>query len=233
MVEKYYTGIKWTDPRDVKKVLSVYEDILLNIEEQLKLELRDELHKSRLNSAHTRFIKLLQKDGLIYDGKAILMSSTSNIEFSHEAQDLLDPHQFNEYVDRIRISIDSDPALAIGSTKELVESVLKTVLTHLDGVNFEKDDDIPKLLKKAQKALKLAPDDIDNAVKGVEIIKILLSNLGSIVIKLTELRNLYGTGHGAERKRTGMEPRHAKLAVDAGITLSSFLLATFRNRFTD
>lgn len=114
---------------------------------------------------------------------------------------------------------------------ELVEATLKTILTQLK-VLIDKNDDIPKLLKKTQKALEIVPDDIDDAVKGAEMIKILLSNLGSVVIKLTELRNLYGTGHGKENKRKGLSERHAKLAVGAGITLSTFLLETFEYKRT-
>ncbi|MEZ0131533.1 abortive infection family protein [Flavobacterium sp. LBUM151] len=41
------------------------------------------------------------------------------------------------------------------------------------------------------------------------------------------MRNLYGTGHGKEKKRSGLSERHARLAVGAGITLCTFLLETF------
>ncbi len=59
-----------------------------------------------------------------------------------------------------------------------------------------------------------------------------LTGFSTVVIKLTELRNLYGTGHGKENKRKGLSERHAKLAVGAGITLSTFLLDTFEYRRT-
>ena len=189
-----------------------------------------ESESQALQQRYAKLTRWLQNDGFNYDGVKISYQSATVIEFEHEAVDLLDAHQFTEYVERIKVSIEDDPALAIGSTKELVEAVLKTILKKI-GIDFGKDD-VPKLLKRVQQALKLTPDDIDDAARGAEIIKILLSNLGSVVIKLTELRNLYGTGHGAEKKRSGMEPRHAKLAVGAGITLCSFLLDTLKNRST-
>jgi hypothetical protein len=80
-----------------------------------------------------------------------------------------------EYIDRIKKSITEDVGLAIGSTKELVESTLKTILNKSE-IEFDKNDDIPKLLKSVQKALELVPDDVDEAKKGSDIIKILLSN---------------------------------------------------------
>ncbi len=64
----------------------------------------------------------------------------------------------------LKKSIDQDPELAIGSTKELVEATLKTILTELK-IPADKDDDIPKLLKQVQKALELVPDEVDDAKK--------------------------------------------------------------------
>jgi len=54
--------------------------------------------------------------------------------------------------------------------------------------------------------------------------------LGQVFIKLSELRNLYGTEHGREKVKRGLNERHARLAVGAGITLSTFLLETFELR---
>jgi hypothetical protein len=176
--------------------------------------------------------KFLLRDGYKFENNKLNpVGHVANFEDLQNATDLLDKTHFQEHIDRIKKSIVDDPSLAIGSTKELVEATLKTILTQLK-VLIDKNDDIPKLLKKTQKALEIVPDDIDDAVKGAEMIKILLSNLGSVVIKLTELRNLYGTGHGKENKRKGLSERHAKLAVGAGITLSTFLLETFEYKRT-
>ncbi|MBN2303479.1 MAG: abortive infection family protein [Anaerolineae bacterium] len=132
--------------------------------------------------------------------------------------------ELDQHLDRIRKAIDVDPELAVGSTKELVESVLKTVL-----VGFGEDignDDFPKLLKRAQKLLKLDPSEVNPNAKGVDVIKRTLSNLGQIVSGISELRNYYGTGHGKVQK-SGISPRHARLVVGAGATLATFLMETF------
>jgi len=132
--------------------------------------------------------------------------------------------QVNQHLERIRKAVDSDPELAVGSTKEMLESVLKTVLEHFG----EKagHEDLPELLKCAQKKLKLDPSDVDSGTKGHEIIKRTLSNLGQLVSGINELRNMYGTGHG-KTKKTGIQPRHARLVVGAGASLAVFLMETF------
>lgn len=222
LVENYYASINWTDFKDVRKVLLVYADILTDIVDST------DSWNLEINKAWAgKLTKLLLRDGYQYqDGKITSVGQITSFEDLENATDLLDKGHFQEYIERIKKSIEKDPSLAIGSTKELVEAALKTILKELN-TPAEKDDDVPKLLKKAQKALDLVPDDVDDAKKGAEIIKILLSNLGQIVIKLAELRNLYGTGHGKDRKMNGLNERHARLAVGAGVTLSAFLLETF------
>lgn len=223
LVANYYASVDWTDSKQVRKVLDVYADILNDIANKV-----DSWNQETNNQQYDKLVKLLNKDGFQYEnGKIIAVGQITDFDDLRIATDLLDKGHFNEYITRIKKSIDEDPELAIGSVKELVESTLKTILTELK-LTFGKDDDIPKLLKQVQKALDLVPDQVDDSKKGADIIKVLLSNLGQVVIKLNELRNLYGTGHGLGRKRKGLNERHARLAVGAGITLSIFLLETLK-----
>ena len=54
----------------------------------------------------------------------------------------------------------------------------------------------------------------------------MLSNLNQVSQGIAELRNLYGSGHGRDGRFTGIQPRHAKLAVGAAATLGTFLMET-------
>jgi hypothetical protein len=227
LVENYYSGANWKDSKDVQKILKVYEDVLNDLEDS-DGQWNVEQNKQWLE----KLKKFLVRDGYVFENKKVRsIGQVADFDDLQNATDLFDKTHFQEYIDRIKKSVFDDPSLAIGSTKELVEATLKTILTK-QNIEFNKDDDVPKLLKSVQKSLELVPDEVDDNKKGADIIKILLSNLGSIVIKLTELRNLYGTGHGKERPRRGLNERHAKLAVGAGITLSTFLLETFEQRRT-
>jgi hypothetical protein len=76
--------------------------------------------------------------------------------------------------------------------------------------------------------LKLIPEGIPDTARGADVIKRLLSNLGMIGNGLTELRGLYGTGHGKHGTATGLGARHAKLAVGAAATLTLFLFETHK-----
>ena len=74
------------------------------------------------------------------------------------------------------------------------------------------------------------PENIPDSAKGADAIKVLLSNFSTIVQKMDELRNLYGTGHGHNARYKGLEPRHARLAVNAAKTFVDFVFATYEKK---
>lgn len=225
LVEEYYSTVDWENPLVIKKMLKVYQDTLNDIDEQLIAAGDPELENNK-----TRLLKFLNQDGYEYvDG--IIRTSSQSIIFDtfDSTTGSYDENHFSEYIGRIKNSIETDPALAIGSSKELVEATLKTILKK-ENIEFDKLDDLPRLLKKVQKGLELVPKEVDSSKKGANAIKMVLSNLGSIVIKTAELRNLYGTGHGKGESQNGLWSRHAKLVVGASVTLCTFLLDTLEEK---
>jgi hypothetical protein len=228
LVENYYASVDWTNPADVKKVLNVYSDVLIRLNESKEEESFNNWNRKIDLEWYDKLIKTLEGNGYQFNGRSIVLIGQVEIEQLENATSLLDKTHFQEYTNRIKESIETDPSLAIGSAKELLESTLKTILTEME-VGFDKNDDVPKLLKATQKTLELVPGNVDNSKKGADIIKVLLSNLGQVAIKTTELRNLYGSGHG-KVKSSGLNSRHARLAVGSVITLCTFLLETFELR---
>ncbi|MBF0628147.1 MAG: abortive infection family protein [Magnetococcales bacterium] len=143
----------------------------------------------------------------------------------------MDSSYLTQQITRMETSVERDPELAIGTAKELVETVCKTILEER-GEDPAKDD-LQKLVRRTAKALALLPDDINEASKGAETIRKILSSFGQITQGMAELRNLYGTGHGPSAKTNrGIRPRHARLATGAAATLASFLFETHLERKT-
>jgi len=124
---------------------------------------------------------------------------------------LRDPAAIREQLGRLQRIAQSDPPLAIGTAKELVESTAKTVLRER-GLQVDDKQDLRVLLKQAQEALGLHPATAQPGPDSTGAVKRILGGLTSIAAGLGELRNLYGTGHGPKGKRVGLRPRHAQLA---------------------
>lgn len=140
---------------------------------------------------------------------------------------VLNANHLAEQIRRMEASVQTDPSLAIGTAKELIETYCKTILAER-GKPVIGTPDVSTLTKATLKELKLVPEGIPDAARGADVIKRLLSNLGTIGNGLAELRGLYGTGHGKHGSATGLGARHAKLAVGAAATLVVFLFETHR-----
>ena len=127
-----------------------------------------------------------------------------------------------QQIRRLEEAVEKDPELAIGTAKEFLETLCKTILSERQ-VAFAKDEDFPKLVRTTIKTLSMVPDNLEQSAAAEKIMTVLLNNLSSISNQLAELRNLFGTGHGKSTDHIGLEKRHAKLAVGAAATLALFL----------
>ncbi len=143
--------------------------------------------------------------------------------------DALDAAWMQKEIERLENAVDRDPALAIGTAKELIESCCKTVLTKR-GVAYPSGADLPALTKLVAKELGLVPEGITDAVKGADTIKLILRNLAALTQYLAELRSLYGSGHGRDGRHKGLQPRHARLAVGSAVSFIDFVTETYRER---
>jgi Abortive infection C-terminus len=154
-----------------------------------------------------------------------LLSGQINLGSLKQAVQNFDYHYIVEQIKRMELSVHNDPALAIGTAKELIETCCKTILAER-GISINGTPDIPTLTKTTLKELNLVPENISEKTRGSDVIKRLLQNLGTIGNGLAELRGLYGTGHGKDGKTNGLSARHAKLAVGAAATFATFLFDT-------
>ena len=224
LVEQYYHAVDWNKWSDVRRVVTVYENVLNHLEEQS--EIGNEFAEKGFRSLK----KWIEKDGFSYEDSRLTRTGRHQVleDVSDQAQ-AFDAPELHRQIERMRNSVEDDPGLAIGTAKELVETTCKSILSER-GVEFEPNADLGKLVKETRKSLSLVPDSIRDSARGAESIRRLLSNLGSMVQGLGELRNLYGTGHGKHGSSRGLSPRHARLAVGAAATLATFLFQTHTER---
>lgn len=229
LVEKYYHSIDWSKWSDVRRVLTVFENILATLEEHSETDypfINSGMAKERFKLLK----KWIEKDGFQYaEEKLIPIEKNLALLRMVDTAAGFDAPELHRQIERMQNAIEGDPDLAIGTAKELVETTCKTILEER-GIQFDEHEDITKLVKETRKALGLVPDNIPDSAKGAEIIRRLLSNLGSIAQELGELRNLYGTGHGKAAKSKGLSARHARLAAGIASTLATFLFETHKER---
>jgi len=154
------------------------------------------------------------------------------VSFAHETAVRIDTEYISQQVTRMEGAVDTQPDLAIGTAKEFVESICKTILDERQEP-YGRNDDVPALVRKTTKVLQLTPDDVADTARAADTIKRMLMNLATLVQGSAELRNAYGTGHGRSQihaRQQGLTPRHARLAVGSAATLGVFLYETHETR---
>lgn len=220
LVEKYYARIDFNSPSDVKKLLVAYGEIVLRLD---RLDIDDD--------ALDDLLRLMKRDGYDFDGENFVPVPSKQgppIEAIRSLASSFDLPGLRLQIDRLAHAAEDDPSLAVGTAKEMVETICKTILE--DRAIPSHGQDLPRLVRLVAKELALLPEDIPDHAKGSEVIRRMLSNLNQVPQGIAELRNLYGTGHGRDGRFIGLKPRHAKLAVGAAATLGMFLMETHLER---
>ncbi|MGW3060690.1 abortive infection family protein [Streptomyces goshikiensis] len=165
----------------------------------------------------------------VYTGGSRATFHGARPDWKFESRPLLtDPRVLHEHQERIRASLESDPAAAIASCKELVESLCKIILEQ-QGVESPPGEDLPPLFKRVTTLLGLNADAVDDHAKASATVVKILRTLTTTVQGLAELRNQLGLGHG----RTIPSPalaRHARLALNSTVTVTEFVLDTWQDR---
>jgi len=165
----------------------------------------------------------------VYAAQQLMPTATLALDSAGDVAETLNAEYVTRQVSRMKNSIETDPELAVGTAKEFLETVCKTILDSY-GRPYGKSVKILDLVKLVRKELQLLPDDIHEKAKGADTVKRILRNLGTTAQGIAELRSLYGTGHGKPASTGGIQPRHARLAVGAATTLGLFLFETFEER---
>ena len=141
---------------------------------------------------------------------------------------LAEPAALEEHLGRIDTGIEVDPALAIGSAKELLESLFRQILDDY-GDDSAATHDVLDLYKRVAQVLKLNAESVPASARGSEAAQRALRALVTTVQSLAELRNELGLGHG-RRTTSPALGRHARLAATAARGVSEFVLETWHVR---
>jgi AbiJ N-terminal domain 3/Abortive infection C-terminus len=150
------------------------------------------------------------------------LGTPHQLEEAKRVADRLTGPYIAQQVRRLQEAADADAELAIGTAKEFLESICKTILAER-GIPAGRNDDLPGIVRATVKSVEIVPPELSSQPQLEKTLTVLLNNLGSIGNQLAELRNQYGTGHGRSTDHVGLPARHAKLAIGAAATLAVFL----------
>jgi hypothetical protein len=165
----------------------------------------------------------------IFEGRPFENIDNPAIQAAKGCLTVIDESYLIQQIQRMESGIENDPDLAIGTAKEFIETICKTIIMKRTG-DCPENAKMNQLVRQVAELLSLTPKGIPDEAKAADTIKKILGSLSAITHGMAELRNTYGTGHGKKAGTKGLSPRHAKLVVGMASALAIFLWDTHQEK---
>jgi len=161
----------------------------------------------------------------VFNGQEIGLTNLNQITKQAEIRRFLNSDYVNQKIKLMNSCLQTDTDIAIGTAKELIETICKSILKEKN-VLIDKNWDLLRLVKETNKVLDFKPKNSSDPNEAERSIKQILGGVSSILQGITELRNSYGSGHGKEHDFKLLESKYAKFVVGLVSEISVFYLNT-------
>jgi hypothetical protein len=121
-------------------------------------------------------------------------------------------------------SVEAKPRDAVSAAANILESIFKVYIED-NGLTMPDKQDLQPVFKVVRADLGLDPGRIAN-----DDLRQIISGLFSVVDGIGALRTHASSAHSEGRKGYKLEPRHARLAVNAAHTVATFVMETWDRR---
>jgi hypothetical protein len=169
---------------------------------------------------------MLSRYGLSYCQGGRILSAESGLA-ARSLEEILRAGDFGEIrmeFDRALANIETNPRDSITAACAILEALCKVYIED-EGLSLPEKQTIKPLWAVVQRHLHLDPGSLPD-----KDLASILSGLVSIVDGIGAFRTHTGSAHGRGRKAYKPAPRHARLAVNAAHSLTTFILETWAIR---
>ena len=201
--------VDWTALGQARRALVVFEVALRDI-------FREGTPNPWLEDQRVRLQRAFKRDGLTLRDDGTFEAPAAQVIGEELLGHLDNADVIREHLDRIAAAqVRDDPAQAIGSAKELIESTARLVLSEI-GQSVDDRPDLPDLVRRAQEALDIHPTSGVAGPDASGAVRKILGGAATVTTGVAELRNRgYGTGRaGGTEGRPGTAacpPRRQRL----------------------
>ena len=137
----------------------------------------------------------------------------------------IDSAYIKKKIEGINKSKESDQI--IGDSKDLIESICKTILKKHD-IEIDKDWPIARLIKECNKLIVFDIDELENKEKIEKSLKQILQGVGTTVQAIAEIRNQLGTGHGRDSEFVKIKNIYDHFISANAFQISQFYIEHFK-----
>lgn len=169
---------------------------------------------------------------VIVGGKAVLTRRQSSgiiVEPFIQKVETLDFDTVQMEIARALPNLQDDPEDAVTAACSLIEAVCRSILIEL-ALPLPPRKDIDGLIRAVQEPLNLSPGRSDLPCEIGGDVRQILSGLTSVAKGIGALRTHGGDAHGREKGFRRIDPRIARLAINAASSLALFLIETWERQ---
>lgn len=169
---------------------------------------------------------------VIVGGKAVLTRRQSSgiiVEPFIQKVETLDFDTVQMEIARALPNLQDDPEDAVTAACSLIEAVCRSILIEL-ALPLPPRKDIDGLIRAVQEPLNLSPGRSDLPCEIEGDVRQILSGLTSVAKGIGALRTHGGDAHGREKGFRRIDPRIARLAINAASSLALFLIETWERQ---
>ena len=148
---------------------------------------------------------------------------TALVHGLNEVDAVADNIDLGQYTKRLAASLESDPYQTIGTTKDMLEATMRTIL-HRRGIRDLNRLDFPALTTRTLVALDLQQGS-PPSTQSARLLAKMVSSAKRMLETANELRNEIGTGHGrVVGNEQGFAAADASLVASCGLVLAAWLM---------
>lgn len=217
LVEQYFAKIDLANPQHMKRLLAVFEELILRLGEAPDWETTLSQHGT-IGKLQSR----MEHDGFQFENGRFTSPKLTRIAVSTPLLIALTEESISEHIEKANAKIEAgDAAGAIASAYTLVEGFLKEIYRTATGTPFkDSEGDIRTLYGAVAECLNLSPKEQSLETYLKSILQGSVSQIGG----LYELANKASDRH---TRKYNPAPHHAKLAVNVAFTLCEFVLSSY------
>lgn len=213
-VEQYYANIDFSSHSDVQKLISAYEEFIIDL---------DRYKETAPQNIQTIafLLKVMESDGYKYENSRFISKKPTQGIVSAKTLLNLSKDSITEHIECANKRIDDgEYASAITCCYTLIEELLKELL-RMTGKSFkESKGDIRSLYTLVKEQLNLNPNCESLEIHLKAILEGLIQQIGGLYTLANKASNRHARVHTPSR-------HHAKLAMNVTFTLCEFLLDSY------
>lgn len=160
----------------------------------------------------TRLLKL--------DGYEFVDNKFVKVNQSIETVEITNLTNLTKTYSELKSDSNKTPEARIGLSKDLLESIFK-VICEENNIFFDKDEPFHSMAKKALANFRLIQTECTEKEKTIEYLRHIIQ---IVSIKINEIRNIHGYGHGKKTEYVPVDDDTAKLISNLALSIGTYFI---------